>query len=237
MTEKLKISINHPTPAPEAKNLIETLLQRCFLWVEIIKKKQGKIDERFRDTYDKLLDIRNKLEKLSLTQAWSLRETDLYSYQRQLDRIDEARVDGNFLDSNGAPSDLHAQRTLLYLLRKSYALIYHLIITSEPVSEALLPIYNQLTTLRRCLIEVKQSGGVSSPRELYPYSMKLNSVDNMRKDGKFMIGDDIPDGQGSIIQLLEECFELAYELRNEAEENESNESEDEHDTKDHGIAA
>jgi hypothetical protein len=58
----------------------------------------------------------------------------------------------------------------------------------------------------------------------------------MRKDGKFMIGDDIPDGQGSIIQLLEECFELAYELRNEAEENESNESEDEHDTKDHGIA-
>lgn len=59
----------------------------------------------------------------------------------------------------------------------------------------------------------------------------------MRKDGKFMIGDDIPDGQGSVTQLLEECFELAYELRNEAEENESNESEDEHDTKDHGIAA
>ena len=52
-----------------------------------------------------------------------------------------------------------------------------------------------------------------------------------------MIGDDVPDGQGSITQLLEECFELAYELRNEAEENQSNESEDEHDTRDHGIAA
>ena len=39
MTEKLKISIGNPTPAPEAKNLLETLLQRCFLWVEIIKKK------------------------------------------------------------------------------------------------------------------------------------------------------------------------------------------------------
>ena len=52
-----------------------------------------------------------------------------------------------------------------------------------------------------------------------------------------MIGDDIPDGQGSVTQLLEECFGLAYELRNEAEENKSNESEDEHDTKDHGIAA
>lgn len=41
------------------------------------------------------------------------------------------------------------------------------------MSEALLPIYNQLQTLRRCLIEVKESGGVSNVRELYPYSMKV----------------------------------------------------------------
>lgn len=46
-------------------------------------------------------------------------------------------------------------------------------ISSEPVSEALLPVYNQLLTLKRCLQEVKESGGVSSPRELYPYSMKV----------------------------------------------------------------
>lgn len=31
-------------------------------------------------------------------------------YQRQLDRVDEARVDGNFLDAEGKPADLHAQR-------------------------------------------------------------------------------------------------------------------------------
>jgi hypothetical protein len=48
--------------------------------------------------------------------------------------------------------------------------------------------------------------------------LQLNSIDNMRKDGKFMVGSDIPDGQGSVTQLLEECFELAYELRTEAEE-------------------
>lgn len=66
-------------------------------------------------------------------------------------------------------------QTLLYLIRRSYAYIYSLIISSEPVSEALLPIFNQLQTLRRCLLEVKRSGGVSSPRELYPYSMKVSS--------------------------------------------------------------
>ena len=41
----------------------------------------------------------------------------------------------------------------------------------------------------------------------------------MRKDGKFMVGQDIPEGQGSVNALLAECFEMAYELRLEADEN------------------
>lgn len=40
----------------------------------------------------------------------------------------------------------------------------------------------------------------------------------MKKDGKFMVGNDIPEGQGAVIALLAECFDIAYELRNEAEE-------------------
>ena len=39
----------------------------------------------------------------------------------------------------------------------------------------------------------------------------------MRVDGKFMVGDDIPEGQGSVSELLAECFELNYELRVAAE--------------------
>lgn len=35
----------------------------------------------------------------------------------------------------------------------------------------------------------------------------------MRVDGKFMVGDDIPEGQGAVNELLSECFELNYELR------------------------
>lgn len=65
-------------------------------------------------------------------------------------------------------------QTLLYLIRRSYGFIYTLLISSEPVSEALLPVYNQLQTLRRCLLEVKEAGGVSTARELYPYSMKVS---------------------------------------------------------------
>ncbi|KAK2749653.1 hypothetical protein FQN57_005875 [Myotisia sp. PD_48] len=203
---------------PSGQELMKDLLERCFRWADIVLERKGQIEEGFRGYYDQLVDIRNQLDRLSMTRAWSLRESDLYMYQRKLNRIDECRVDGNFLDENGKPADLHAQRTLLYLVRRSYALIYGLLIASEPVSEALLPIYNQLQTLRKCLFEVKENGGVSSSRELYPYSMKLNSIDNMRVDGKFYIGNDIPEGQGSLNELLAECYDLCYDLRADAAE-------------------
>jgi len=216
-------TVAEPNPTPE--KLVTDLLARCLLWCDIIQQRPCMIGQGFRDTFDKLLAIRNSLESRSLLQAWSLRETDLYDYQRRLDRIDEGRLpDGNFADSAGNPADLQTQRTLLYLLRKSYALIYYLLTSSQPVSEALLPIYNQLRTLRKCLREVKKAGGVSSPRELYPYSMKLNSIDTMRVDGKFMVGKDIPDGQAAVMQLLEDCFDLTYELNTEAEGLAENES-------------
>ncbi len=47
--------------------------------------------------------------------------------------------------------------------------------------------------------------------------VQLNSIDNMRVDGKFMVGGDIPEGQGSVNDLLAECFELSYDLRVAAE--------------------
>lgn len=50
--------------------------------------------------------------------------------------------------------------------------------------------------------------------------LQLNSIDNMRVDGKFYVGKDIPEGQGSVIGLLSECYDLCYDLRTAAEEDE-----------------
>jgi hypothetical protein len=72
--------------------------------------RNGKFPDKWRPIYDVLIGIRNELDKLSLTQAWSLRETDLYDFQRQLDKIDESRVDGNWLDEDGQPAELYVQR-------------------------------------------------------------------------------------------------------------------------------
>lgn len=40
----------------------------------------------------------------------------------------------------------------------------------------------------------------------------------MRVDGKFVVNGDVPEGQGSVSELLAECFDLNYDLRVEAEE-------------------
>jgi uncharacterized coiled-coil protein SlyX len=150
--------------APPEK-LVTDLFERCVLWSSMIEKKPLYVDPEFKDLYKRLKGIRDSLESRSLLQAWSL------------DRIDGERTpDGNFIDGKGKKACLQTQRTLLYFLRKGYALIYLMLTHSEPVSEALLPIYNQLKTLKKCLQEVKKAGGVSSPRELYPYSMKVSCL-------------------------------------------------------------
>ena len=43
----------------------------------------------------------------------------------------------------------------------------------------------------------------------------------MRVDGKFLVGSDIPEGQASVNALLADCYDISYELRAQAEENNS----------------
>lgn len=43
----------------------------------------------------------------------------------------------------------------------------------------------------------------------------------MQVDGKFMVNGDIPGGQAAVISLLHDCYELAHQLREQAEENEA----------------
>lgn len=109
-------------------NHVSSLLERCQRYTEIVLERcvwsanksvilslmiscrAGNFPEEWKPIYNTLIGIRNELDKLSLTQAWSLRETDLYDFQRQLDKIDESRVDGNWVDEKGQPADLYVQR-------------------------------------------------------------------------------------------------------------------------------
>ncbi|CCK72716.1 Cub1p KNAG_0L00940 [Huiozyma naganishii CBS 8797] len=189
------------------------------------------MDPSLQPVYERLLEIKTTLENLMITRRWTLRETDLFSYQKKLNEIDNLRVNGRFPTET---ADSRGQSILLYLLRRCYAIIYKLLESSEPVSEALQPIHNQLSTVRRCLLELKRMGGVNNERELYPYQMKLASLDNLRQDGIFYDSDgNIPEGQGILNALLAGCFDIIHELKVETEERgEEDEEEDDDDDDD-----
>lgn len=188
--------------------------------------------------YDELISIKQTLDNLLLTRRWTMRETDLYTYQKSLKAIDERRVDINkkidAYDGASMKRMKKAQLLVLYLLRRCYALIYKLLESSEPVSESLQPIHNQLSTVRRCLLEIKRVDGLNNLRELYPFQFKLASLDNLRHDGKFIVNNQVPEGQGTLTALLAECFDIVYELKIELEEKEDNYGADDSDV--HGNA-
>lgn len=207
------------------QNLLRGLVDECHTLINDMLVDADKVDQSLKPLYSQLIDIKTNLENLLVTRRWTLRETDLFNYQQTLQSIDSQRVDGFFKNSEGKTPE-KGQSILLYLLRRCYAIIYKLLESSEPVSEALQPLHNQLSTVRRCLLEVKRMGGISSLRELYPYQMKLASLDNLRVDGKFYVDDQIPEGQGSLNALLAECFDICHELKMELDDSEEDVDED-----------
>ncbi|ANB11718.1 hypothetical protein AWJ20_4539 [Sugiyamaella lignohabitans] len=216
-------------PIESGQSTVNGILEKCHTLINDFLAHEDHVAEELKPIYNQLVEMKGTLEGLLITHRWTLRETDLYFYQKKLQEIDDLRVNGVFRvgdsgDGTAASSDdpsappPKGQSILLYLIRRCYAIIYKLLESSEPVSEALTPIHNQLTTTRRCLLEVKRMGGLSSARELYPYQMKLASIDNLRVDGKFMVGNTIPEGQGMLNALLSECFDICYELKVEMDE-------------------
>ncbi|CAO3630503.1 unnamed protein product [Cunninghamella blakesleeana] len=201
---------------------------------------------------ERLVEIKSQLERLELTQKWTMRQTDLFSYQHQLHDIvklrytgqkegegeendnhydayndqdndnkngattainmmDESKI-GKFLDQSGNAPE--GQTVINFLLHKCYRMILMLLNESVPVAESLTPIYNQLTTVKKCLEAVKMTGSPCSDEELYPYQMKLSSIENLRKDGKFYdVKGHIPEGQALCVSTLEECYQLLDDLR------------------------
>lgn len=223
------------------QSVLNGLLDDCHdLINDLSHQKNGgiELDAKLQPIYEKLIDIKTSLENLLVTRRWTLRETDLFTFQKQLGEIDNLRVNGKFPTESGSSK---GQSILLYLLRRSYAIIYKLLESSEPVSESLQPIHNQLSTVRRCLLELKRMGGVNNGRELYPFQMKLASLDNLRTDGKFYDSDgNIPEGQGTLNALLAECFDILHEMKIEAQERVESESAqhseaDQDDESDHGT--
>ncbi|KAJ9087367.1 hypothetical protein DSO57_1034004 [Entomophthora muscae] len=202
---------------PEGQAQVCGLLEECFEDVHALLSKETKVSEELKPIYDRLITMRDQLSKLYITRRWTMREIDLWTFQVQLNEVDVLRKQGKFYDPEGKPYE--GQTILHFLLQKCYRIIYKLLSSSEPIAEALMPVHNQLSTLRKCLTEVKTWGGPFTTRELYPYQIKLASIDNLRVDGKFLDEHgQVPEGQAVVMALLNECYDIMFELKEMVED-------------------
>ncbi|KAF8498738.1 hypothetical protein F5888DRAFT_1691501 [Russula emetica] len=209
---------------PASQASCSSLLEECFDIIQEIRAQEESkhVAPPLKPIYDRLTGIRAELEGLALTHRWTLRETDLWNYSLSLQEVDKMRIDGKFVDSEGAQPS--GQYVLLYLIRRCYGVIYRLLSSSEPVSEELMPIANKLSTVKKCLNEVLKYGGPFNPRDLYPYQLALYQIDSMRKDGKFVgVDGTIPEGQGIVMAHLNECHELVEMLKQSMDDGEDDE--------------
>jgi Protein of unknown function (DUF2408) len=153
--------LSHTGDLPEGQEIISGLLQECFTFAQDLTASGANVSPSLRPIYDRLADLKSQLERLTLTHRWTLRETDLYHYQTQLQEIDNKRGDsGKFEDDQGKVGE--GQTVLLYMLRRCYALLYGLLNSSVPVSEGI-PLKAHLTKPScRFIISYRQSDVVSS---------------------------------------------------------------------------
>ncbi|KAI8992255.1 hypothetical protein BDB01DRAFT_832574 [Pilobolus umbonatus] len=203
---------------PHGQAVLVNLLEQLFFWAH---DRMVSYDDHIESIRQRLLEIKKQLVRLELTHKWTLRQTDLFTYQHQLHDIDKLRwterdpeLKGKFLNEQGEAPE--GQTVLEFLLHKCYRMIFVLLSESIPVSEQLAPVYNQLITLRHCLLTVQKLGSTCSPEELYPYQMKLTSIDQLRTDGKFY--DDrgqLPEGQALCTDILDECYQILDTLKEE----------------------
>ncbi|WVQ85227.1 hypothetical protein IAT38_007392 [Cryptococcus sp. DSM 104549] len=207
---------------PEGQALLSGLLESCFEMTQDIKAREAEdeVGPSLKPVYERLAEMKNALDHMTLTHRWTLRETDLYNYSLSLREIDLMRVDGKFVDADGNKAE--GQYALMFLLRRCYGLIYRLMSESEPISEELMPIANKLSTIKKCLNEVLKYGGPYTPRDLYPYHLALHQIDSLRKDGKFYADDgSIPEGQAILVAQLSEAHELLEMLKESMSDGES----------------
>jgi hypothetical protein len=165
---------------PSGQAVLVGLLEQLFYWShDLMLVCTDSFSPELQSIRERLVEIKCQLDRLQLTHKWTLRQTDLFTYQHQLhdivkmiygtnadDEESQEHLRGKFLDVNGEAPE--GQTVLQFLLNKCYRTIFELLSGSVPVSEALTPVYNQLLTVKQCLQAVKETGAPCSPEELYP---------------------------------------------------------------------
>ncbi|CAE7055459.1 unnamed protein product [Rhizoctonia solani] len=191
---------------PHVPNRLDTLLADVFSLLSLFFLTIGKARE-CPATYSQIASMRQLLDHMNESAVYT--EADLKSFRNRLDELRD-------IVRNDKESGLHPPAMTKLLDRKLNecdAILSDLQDSLSVLSVELVPIHQKLVMLRRQLVAL-----AAKPKpfkaDLKPITEELRKIENKRENGKFLGPNGVvPASQALCSGLLEECFDIAQEIR------------------------
>lgn len=187
-------------------NRLDTTLADVFSLLSLFYLTIGKTKDA-PATYSQIASMRQILNHMNESALYN--ESDLAPFQK---RIRELR---QILQRDTAEGKHHQAliKLLERQLNKCDDTVKSLEESLSVLSVELIPIHEKLVTIRRKLVALAAKQGLHKS-ELKPLQEELRKIDSQRVDGKFLgPGGIVPASQALCSSLLEECFEIAQEIK------------------------
>ncbi|KAJ3320445.1 hypothetical protein HDV06_005268 [Boothiomyces sp. JEL0866] len=200
-------------------SMLSLKLQHCETILKELQSELASISEALIPIHNRLIEIKQELDLLIARKnphAFSLVEVQIL--QDEVREIDSVRIDGKFMTKDG--NVVPGQASVINLLEACFDDIHELLASRDPVvsENPLRHVYEELIKIKGKLEHFTMySRWTLRGDDLIPYQVKLGQIDNMRVDGKFMVGDTVPPGQAVLHYLLHKCYRFIYKLQTACE--------------------
>ncbi|KAF8817492.1 hypothetical protein BYT27DRAFT_7199026 [Phlegmacium glaucopus] len=184
-------------------NRLDTLLADVFSLLSLFYLTIGKTRDT-PATYCQIASMRQILNHMNESAVYN--EADLAPFHRRLNELRQI-----------VQQDSKHPKALTKLLERQLnecdAIVKQMQDSLSVLSPELVPVHQKLVTIRRQLVTLAVKEG-SQKAELKPLQEELRRIDSTRVDGKFLgPGGVVPTSQAICSSLLEECFEIAQEIK------------------------
>lgn len=168
-------------------------------------------------THDRIATIAKHLAHLSRHDETDI--ADLDQLHKELQSIDNARLNGNFTSpSNPSLTPAAGQVHLNRLLHQTWTQLTDLRIKYEPIAESLQPTFKTLCSLVNDLQAVADQAIVGNDARIDELLDRIDELDRIRQEGVFVPkGSDRKDaedarGQQALQWLMERAYTLVHEV-------------------------
>ncbi|TEB33069.1 hypothetical protein FA13DRAFT_1754197 [Coprinellus micaceus] len=187
-------------------NRLDTTLADVFALLSLFFLTIGKTKDT-PATYSQIASMRQILNHMNESTVYN--ESDLKPFQRRLAELRDIVS----RDSEAGKHPKALTKLLERQLNECDGVVKDMLESLSVLSPELAPVHQKLISVRRQLVALAAKEG-SHKAELKPLQEELRKIDSQRVDGKFLgPGGVVPASQAICSSLLEECFDIAQEIK------------------------